>query len=153
MLEAISADEPSSARLWPASYSAYRARWNALGAALSLPHSTGAGITPASLRGGAMQYFALMKDLGRLQRGARWRRISTLETYVQEVSPTAFVLSMSPQTKELLQTAAGLWPGHLRAAHSFLSRGVAPCLWWRAMPRITARERRASPSGDAPRAA
>lgn len=130
LLEAIYADIPASARLWPASYEAYvQGPGGALCVALSLPHSAGDGVTPASLRGGgATQYFVLTEDLGRLQRRARWRRLSTLETYVQDVSPAEFLLKLSPQTKNLLHTAASLLPEHLRAAHSLLSRGVAPCL-------------------------
>lgn len=69
-----------------------------------------------------------------LQRRARWRRVCPpsrplcaggLAGGAHDEPAGGFEV--------LLQTAAALLPKHLEAAHSLLTRGVAPCVWWRAM--------------------
>jgi len=87
LLQAVVGDLQPSAQLWPLSASAFRRRWDAVAAALRISSTTGAGMTPGSLRGGgATQFFVLTEDLVRLQLRARWRRLETLQICAGSIS-------------------------------------------------------------------
>ena len=77
-------DEP----LAPYGASAFRSRWNAILTQLGVPSQLAAsGPTPGSLRGsGATEFYLQTEDIARIAWRGRWRKVETLEHYLQEVA-------------------------------------------------------------------
>ena len=139
LLKALFQHLPANARLWTLSSSAFRKRWDALGAALRVPTVTGKGLTPGSLRGGgATQFYVLTEDLPRLQLRARWRRVETLQIYVQEISPVEFLVGLPPGVRAGLQRAAARLPGAVQLALQLLRQKVPTKCWHSAFSSLRA---------------
>ena len=95
-------------------------------------------MTPGSLRGvGATQFFVLTEDLVRLELRARWRRLETLQIYVQEVSPVEFLMKLPEKSRLRLQSLAAAWPRCLSLALELLQRRVPTSSWFAAFRTTT----------------
>lgn len=130
LLDALYGGEPRTGRLWLASPSSFRRRWDTVGAELGVATTTSRGVTPASLRdGGATQFYALTEDLVRLQHRARWQRLGTLQISVQEVSPVEFLVDLPGSTRGRLREAAAAHPAMVAGALDLL-RSQVPCGAW-----------------------
>jgi hypothetical protein len=77
-------DEP----LAPYGAGPFRSRWNAVLLQLGVPsHVAASGPTPGSLRGsGATEFYLQTEDVPRIAWRGRWRKVETLEHYLQEVA-------------------------------------------------------------------
>ena len=95
-------------KVYPLSASAYRRRCVALLRHLGVTNITSTHkLTPGCLRGsGATHYYYLYEELGRIQWKGRWRRLQTLEYYIQEVAGRTIMHGLSNSSKDLIQLFA-----------------------------------------------
>ncbi len=124
----LSREEP----LAPYSAASFRVRWNAVLARLGVPsHVAASGPTPGSLRGsGATEFYLQTEDIPRIAWRGRWRKVETLEHYLQEVAAQLLLADLPLESRTRI--------GELAAASSrllqlFLHLGSASL--WGAMVR------------------
>ena len=104
LLETTFKGAEPAARLWPFSKHSYRKCWDAVLQHLGVPHLTrDGGPTPGSLRGsGATDLYMQRMELTKIQWLGRWRRLQTLEYYLQEVAAKSLLPRLSPQSRQLV---------------------------------------------------
>eukprot|EP00438_Fugacium_kawagutii_P001100 Skav235078 [mRNA] locus=scaffold2106:3814:8424:- [translate_table: standard] len=96
---------PSHARLLDCSPGAFRRRWDAVLAALSVPKE--ANLTPGGLRGGGCVYaFQQGADLTLLLWRMRIKHLQTLESYLQEVVASTVVSELPSEPRQKIAVAA-----------------------------------------------
>ena len=119
----LSRDEP----LAPYGASSFRSRWNAVLTQLGVPsHLAASGPTPGSLRGsGATEFYLQPEDVPRIAWRGRWRKVETLEHYLQEVA-AQLLLTDLPLTAR--QTIGEFAAASSRLLELFLRLGSAS-LW------------------------
>ena len=96
---------PLDARLYPASMATFRKQWNAVMAALGVPHSQQLnGATPGVLRGsGATYLYSSSEDINWVAWRGRWSRVKTLEYYLQEVGAQMLIHSLPASAKSRIE--------------------------------------------------
>eukprot|EP00971_Amphidinium_carterae_P049372 973070-Amphidinium_carterae.1 len=91
------------------SLAAFRRRWDAVLSVLLVPRSLAHYPTPGCLRGsGATHFYMLTEDLPRLQWRGRWRRLQTLEFYLQECAAHTFLQDLSLESQTHIFSVASL---------------------------------------------
>ena len=96
-LSAMYDDYPPHKFLCGGSAAQFRNRWNAVFSSLGLPvMEADSGVTPSALRGsGATWLHHVTEDIARIQWRGRWKRIHTLESYLQETAAQILLSSVS----------------------------------------------------------
>ena len=128
--KAVFGNLPWDAPLSALSANAFRSRWNALLGFFHVPYKhTLGGATPGSLRGtGATLFYISTEDLPRLQWRGRWKRLSTLESYIQEVAGAMLLVDLTDSARDAISLFS-------HAADDFISLYVAqPALWKDVVP-------------------
>ena len=93
-ISALWTGAPCSHQLLGMSPYLFRKRWDQLLDFLGVPHSHGAGLTPAGLRaGGATFFFTELEDIEQVRWKGRWLSSRMLEIYLQETA----ALNILPQ--------------------------------------------------------
>ena len=116
-------DEP----LAPYGASSFRSRWNAVLVRLGVPSQVAAsGPTPGSLRGsGATEFYLQTEDVPRIAWRGRWRKVETLEHYLQEVAAQLMLTDLPPAARTAIGEFAD---ASSRLLNLFLRLGSAS-LW------------------------
>ena len=116
-------DEP----LAPYGAGPFRSRWNAVLLQLGVPsHVTTSGPTPGSLRGsGATEFYLQTEDVPRIAWRGRWRKVETLEHYLQEVAAQLLLTDLPLAARGAISEFAS---ASSRLLKSFLKLGSAS-LW------------------------
>ena len=119
----LSRDDP----LVPFAAGAFRLRWNAVLHQLGVPtHVAASGPTPGSLRGsGATEFYLQTEDIPRIAWRGRWRKVETLEHYLQEVAAQILLTDLPLESRELISKFAS---ASSRLLSLFLKLGSAS-LW------------------------
>ena len=82
-ISALYASSPDDHQLLGLSAVQFRQRWNQLLLFLGVPHTQGAGPTPAGLRaGGALYFFTELENLELVRWKGRWLSARMLEVYL-----------------------------------------------------------------------
>ena len=79
----------------------FRSRWNAVLSRPGVPsHVAASGPTPGSLRGsGATEFYFQTEDVPRIAWRGRWRKVETLEHYLQEVAAQLLLTDLPPAAR------------------------------------------------------
>ena len=109
-LQALYGCSPADERLLPLTPAMYRTRWNKLFSNLGLPVSEAdRGVTPGSLRGsGATWLYYETENIFLIQWRGRWRRVATLESYLQEVAAELTLAAVSQANRDRIVGLASL---------------------------------------------
>ena len=109
-------------KLAPYSAMAYRRRWDSLLHFLGVPTgSTAPGPTPGGLRGsGATFFYIVIEDVAKVHWRGRWRRLETVELYLQEVAASTLLNHLRPDARAMVFAYADLADAVLSA---FLASG------------------------------
>jgi hypothetical protein len=103
-LEWLLAGLSPDARIFPSSAASMRSLLQTALLELGLGHM---GLTPGGLRpGGATYRFRNGEDVSRLRFSGRWRSITTLEHYIQEVAASMIIMDMPKGALQRLQRLA-----------------------------------------------
>lgn len=114
------------APLAPWGASAFRSRWNAVLDKLGVPSRRDSGPTPGSLRGsGATELYIQLEDIPRIAWRGRWRRVETLEYYLQEVAAQLTFVDLPAASRSLVLRFGAAAPDLVRL---FIHIG-SPGLW------------------------
>ena len=117
---------PMDERLAPLGHSSFRRRWDAILHFLQIPSGRSTFPTPGALRGsGATFFYIQTEDIPRSQWGGRWRRLETLEFYLQEVAARTLVNDLPAESRARVLQFAGV-AGQLLSA---FSRAGSPDAW------------------------
>ena len=123
LLQAIFGGLAADAPLAPWGASAFRSRWNAILQKLGVP-AVG-GPTPGSLRGsGATELYIQLEDIPRIAWRGRWRRVETLEYYLQEVAAQLTFVDLPPATRAAVLQLADASDAVVRLFLHFSSPGL-----------------------------
>ena len=106
--------------------SSFRRRWDAILSSLGVPAGPATFPTPGSIRGsGATYFYLLTEDVARIQWRGRWRRLETVEFYLQEVAARTLI-------NDLPSGARGRVLHLSQVSHSILSAAILagePAVW------------------------
>ena len=103
----LAGDAEPQGKLWSASPTAFRTRWNLLCKEFQVPFNEVSGITPASLRaGGATALYEATEDMELVRHRGRWATVKTVEIYVQEVGGERFLASLDASVRRKIADAA-----------------------------------------------
>ena len=112
-LDKLVGDSPPEERLFAASASTFRRRWDFLLAALGVPERS--RLTPGGLRGGGAVYLYQQNvPVQDLMWRMRLRSQTTLESYLQEVAAISVLPSLPASSLRKISAAAALFDIHLQ---------------------------------------
>ena len=107
-LQRLIGGSPSEERLFDASASTFRRRWDFLLASLGVPATS--RLTPGGLRGGgAVHLYQQNVPIQDLMWRMRLRSQSTLESYLQEVAAIGVLPSLPPAVLDKITAAASFF--------------------------------------------
>ncbi|CAK9109555.1 unnamed protein product [Durusdinium trenchii] len=118
-------------RLWPASGSTIRSRFQRLVQANSLDHlRTKKGLDLGSLRAGGASWLLMTSDNPDMtRRRGRWINAKVMEVYVQEAWAVQFLPQLPKSIKEGIMEGAGLFPWALELAEIWKRAAVPESAW------------------------
>ncbi|CAK8990023.1 unnamed protein product [Durusdinium trenchii] len=118
-------------RLWPASGSTIRSRFQRLVQANSLDHlRTKKGLDLGSLRAGGASWLLMTSDNPDMtRRRGRWINAKVMEVYVQEAWAVQFLPQLPESIKEGIMEGAGLFPWALELAEIWKRAAVPESAW------------------------
>ena len=117
--EAVFREVEASKKLYPASASTYRLRWDRLLAMLEVP--TSLKLTPGGMRGGgAVSAYKRGKPLTEILWQMRIKHLSTLESYLQEVAAESVLPQLSEASRRKIKTLSSLFEVSLQSAAATL---------------------------------
>ena len=88
-------------------------------------------MTPSCLRGGgATAFYEATENLPLLQERARWKRLETLQIYVQEVAPAEFLMRLPVHTRERIFRLSEHFHIVVHTALEFLQQGHPVSMWY-----------------------
>ena len=109
LCEAVFASFNGGDRLFAATPSTYRRRWDSLLKALDVPGSL--AFTPGSLRGGgAVHRYRSGGSVTDIMWLLRVKHVDTLQHYLQEVTASLSLASLPPGSKQKVQASAAMFP-------------------------------------------
>ena len=116
LLEALWPRLPPHRRIFFGSPSLFRRMHDALVSHFGISTTDGVGLTPASHRGGgATRLFQTTGNVSLVQWRARWRRLQSMEVYIQEVASQSVLPSLSAQERLCIRRFAESAPALLSA--------------------------------------